>query len=447
MDPGGRYQWRSPQALTATISCAFMIGCGRWGAHLGVPPIYLGDLLLAVAVAHATISWALAGTRPASDISRRRYPALAVAALGGWALLRFLLGANHGLDALRDLAPYAYAAVAFLTATAYAHSSAANRARTLKLLEVALIGHLLWMLPARIAYDQQPVGPGLHLFLPRADVDGAVLGVTACLFLLRYLHRGGLVRLLVAVVSLGLTLSLSSRASALAAFAGLLLTLWCYFLGSRQTLQTNPRRRVAVAGLVPFVVISLALAIPETAAGSKLLASIGAVQADSARELGGLGTARARRATWRRVVDYTTDTPSRLTVGVGFGPNFMLDSGASIALLNDDDPTLRSPHNFFLGTFARLGLVGLFLLGLVILGMLGGIWRVRRFAAADELVLLAVIVPPIMLVVAAFGVVLEAPFGAIPFFWFLGVLLAKPQPPVPEKPAEEQPELLAVSAR
>jgi hypothetical protein len=55
-------------------------------------------------------------------------------------------------------------------------------------------------------------------------------------------------------------------------------------------------------------------------------------------------------------------------------------------------------------------------------------------AGGDDLVLLAVVVPPMILVEACFGVVLEAPFGAIPFFWFLGILLVRPvrrrEPPV-----------------
>jgi hypothetical protein len=58
--------------------------------------------------------------------------------------------------------------------------------------------------------------------------------------------------------------------------------------------------------------------------------------------------------------------------------------------------------------------------------MIGGIWRARRLTGTDDLVFLAVIVPSMILVEACFGVVLEAPFGAIPFFWFLGILLAKP---------------------
>jgi hypothetical protein len=51
---------------------------------------------------------------------------------------------------------------------------------------------------------------------------------------------------------------------------------------------------------------------------------------------------------------------------------------------------------------------------------------------ADEpLLFIAAAVPTSLLVPATFGVILESPFGAVPFFWCVGLLLAWPREPTP----------------
>jgi hypothetical protein len=446
MDLGGRqYRYRSPLALTGIVACAVMLGCGRWGAQLGLPPLYLGELLLAVAVADLVVAYMFAGSRPRTGVARRGQPGLAVAAFLAWAMLRFAVGAEHGLDALRDAAPYGYALVAFLAAGAYARSSAGDRRRTIQLLEVALVWHLLWVVAAQLLNDTTPqpnMGEGLALFVHRGE-DGGVLGITACLFLLRYLRRGGLLRLLVVAVSLASMLAMTSRGALLATLVALALTFWCHLLTAD---GGRPARRVAMVAAVPIMLLAFAVALPNTSAGSRLLVSVGSQQPQGPQEVGALGTKQAREEAWDRVIAYTGETLTRELVGVGFGPPFMIDSGASVALLNGDDPMVRSPHNYLVGTYARLGLIGIGLLGLIGLQLVAAIWRVRRLAGTDDLVFLAMIVPPVLAVEATVGVILEAPFGAIPFFWFLGILLAKPLTPVQESTeAETETELIGVS--
>ncbi len=87
---------------------------------------------------------------------------------------------------------------------------------------------------------------------------------------------------------------------------------------------------------------------------------------------------------------------------------------------------VRSPHNYLLGTWARLGLVGVILvLGLLIAGL-----RLARLVAKraphlrDDDVLAMLLVASIP-VVAFVGVVLESPFGALPYFWAIGHLSAR----------------------
>jgi O-Antigen ligase len=434
MGLGWRYKYRSPQGLTGIVVCAVMLGCGRWGAKIGVAPLYIGDLLLAVAAGHMMVSWVLVGPRTETGVAERAHPGLAVGAFIGWSAFRFLVGAEHGWVALRDFAPYGYALVAFLSANAYTRSNAADRGRTLRFIEVALVWHLLWVIGSQLLYGATPppanMDESFSPFVVRGD-DGGVLGITACLFLLRYLRHGGLLQLLVTVASLGSTLAMASRGALLATLMGLALTVWFFFLSSKD--DTRPSRQITMAAVAPVALFLLVVSLPNTTAGSKLLVSVGLTQPESHVDVGGLGTEQARSAAWERVLAYTGKTLSREVVGVGFGPHFMMDSGASIALIHGGDPSVRSPHNYFVSTYARLGILGIMLLALVTVRVLTGMWRIQRYPGADDLLLLAMIVPLIILVEAAVGATLEAPFGAIPFFWFLGILLSKPILPTPAK--------------
>jgi hypothetical protein len=428
MEPGGRYRYRSAQAITGVVACAVMLGCGRWGAHLRVPPLYLGDLLLAVAAAHLAVSRLLAGPRP-QTAAGRGHPGIVVAAYLAWACFRFITGEEHGLMAVRDFAPYGYGLVALLSAGAYARSTATDRGRSLRFIEIALIFHLLWVVGSQVVDGTTPTGvAGTTLFTFRGE-DGGILGVTACLFFLRYLQGGGAVRLLVVAASLGSMFAMTSRAAVLATLVGLTIIIWCYFVSARNTSGGPAPRKVAMAIVAPIALVAIVAVMPSTVAGSKLLVTLGVKEATNRVDASGLGTEQARSAAWERVRAYTTETALRAIVGVGFGPHFMIDSGASIALLSANQEDVRSPHNYFIGTFARLGLIGSVLLALMCVQVLLAIGRVQRFAVTDDLLMLAVIVPPMLLVEAAVGVILEAPFGAIPFFWFLGILLSRPLPP------------------
>jgi O-antigen ligase len=346
-----------------------------------------------------------------------------------WALARLVLGADYSLDALRDVAPFAYVATCYLVASSFARAQPEGRARTMRFIEVALLLHLAWCLPARLLRGIEPRGfdAGVELFVLRFDTDGTILGVTACLFLLRLVRSGGWFNLTVVVTSLALMLSMTSRAALLATTAALVLTM-AFLVWSGQARQ----RGALLVGLAPLLVLGVLAVLPSTEAGSKLLTTIGVAEPTSEVDAGGIGTASARWQAWGRVIDYTRE--SSPISGVGFGPQFMNDSGANTLLVGAPQDAVRSPHNWLVGVFARLGLVGVVLAGLLTAVLLGAIWRVRRWAATDELVFITSILIVATLVEAVLGVVLEAPFGAIPFFWAAGVLLSHPLAPAPQAP-------------
>ena len=142
----------------------------------------------------------------------------------------------------------------------------------------------------------------------------------------------------------------------------------------------------------------------------------------------GVGTAAARTEGWKAVLEWLPDGGvSRMALGVGFGPHYLQRSGADVAFLGPyADPTVRAVHNFGLNTWARLGLVGLALVSIIFaLSLVAGIRLAARTTTPPDLDLFAGLVAVTVPLVASLGVVLESPFGAIPYFWAVGYLSAR----------------------
>jgi hypothetical protein len=421
---------RVREGMAGVSAVALALAGGKWGARLGIPPIFPIDVLLLFAFVHAVAGAAVLGTLRPQANAHRSWPGYTVTALLVYVTLRFAMGPDHSLTAIRDYAPYAYAIIAFLSARAYYVSGHTNRERTARLLNVALLCHLAWVAFATVLPTVAQHGPviddsqNLRIFQVRLDSDGLLVGLTGALYFVRYLRHGGKWRLLIALGSFGLVLSLASRAALLGTVVATLLSLGIFSAGTARTGVAQKRWSAVLAVLPAFIVLSAA-ALPMTTAGSKLLAGIGLIEATSPVETGGIGSQQARIGTWGRIERHVSGSGNQMT-GVGFGPNFMLDSGASVVLLHSENEAVRSPHNFLVGTYARLGAIGLSLVLALTTGIVAAIYRVRRRAADDDLLLICCLIPPAVFVTAAFGVVLEAPFGAVPFFWASGVLLTHP---------------------
>jgi hypothetical protein len=134
------------------------------------------------------------------------------------------------------------------------------------------------------------------------------------------------------------------------------------------------------------------------------------------------GTVSVRKDVWEKVMAFTLHDYQRTAVGVGFGRDFIRESGSRPALEGSIYQNVRSPHNYLVGTFARLGVVGSLLAALVIgLGCSLALTALRRPSSPSVLVLAALVAIAVP-IVAMLGVVLESPFGALPYFWAVGEL-------------------------
>jgi len=402
----------------ATVLALWLLVTGRWGSYVGFD--HIGIFVTEIALAVAGVVFLVQLVRGLVDTKAllTPKPALALTAvLLIVVIVRLITSAEPSRETFRDFAPYGYAGIALLTFL----TPLARWERWTVIVFTAFGVHAAWLAFSLLAPDQVADFPTIGdapLFASRPDFDGMVCGLAVALvvYWLREQRRGPLqvvCLIAFAAINAALLLILPSRAGLLAFVAAGLVALWT----SRRPRRRGPAwRRVARWTLS---VLGLSLAI-----GILLLSTPGQRLVDSVKGEGqAAGTTNARLVVWRATTDYITAETTRTLFGVGFGPDFLHDSGADKYFEGVTYTGVRSPHNYWLGTWARTGLAGLaivvaltFAAAASAIRMLGDRRR-QQVTALDVLATLSLVSIP---VVGALGVVQESPFGAVPYFWAIG---------------------------
>lgn len=400
----------------------YLLATSRWGsyAHLPGVPFYIGDAVLALAIVQLLF---LVLRRRAVVSSWREMPWIVRLAclLLLWSIVRFVFRTHVGVVALRDFAPYAYAAAAL-----GAYLLPVRRHDVTAMIYTALTLHAAWF----VAVDMRVLDPAelalgpaaARVFSTRPDIDGTVCAI-AIAFALGHLllarpARGGRwfsawVAVFVAMNGYGV-LSQHSRAGLGAAIlaVGTVIAVWA-------ARRSRSQRRAETWGVAVAIVFVAALVVAAivtfTPPGQRLVETLSRAPGEST------GTLNARFYVYERVGSYLLDYPQRALFGVGFGPDFLFASGSQWVLEGTMYQNVRSPHNYVVGTWARLGLVGAVI---AVLLLAASAWTgVKALFAGDgpatRLAALTVIAVPVP---AMLGVVLESPFGALPYFWAVGQL-------------------------
>ena len=411
--PGQRLPWLVP----GTAVVAYLLATGRWGSYLGVPSrsVYVTDLLLG-----GSLLWAVVRHRSAFVVDRRALLRMApVMALLVWAVVRAFAGGMSRTDAFRDLAPYAYLVVAGLAVVRWAPGAGA---RTFRVLIAALILHAAWVTFALVdptGVGQLPmIGGQVRLLSLRQDWDGSMLAVLAgsCLYLA--VRSRSLIQasawLGVTVWASALVPLLASRASLLALISAFLVASLCLVRPLRPVMRRWP---TATAVVVVLLIGLLAITVPQTPIYKRLAGDPAYAQN------GASGTAQARQTAWAEVLDYTNRSGVRVAFGVGMGPDFLKASGASINYQAVGKDLVRQPHNFLINTYARLGALGLLLMLWLLTALARRTWTILRSEQRRAVDLIRVLLVVTLLTTSLIGVILESPFGMIPFAWAAGGIL------------------------
>jgi O-antigen ligase/polysaccharide polymerase Wzy-like membrane protein len=329
--------------------CAYAV-FGKGYAYLGVPPAYVGEILLAFGTLVALRS----GCLPATMAS---IPSLILLCLIGFVSIRTALDfPRYGVESLRDSVVVVYGVFAFIIA-ALVIERPARLGRV-----VRYYGYFCAWFPILspmvllllITGAPQPPWPfsGWDLFSTRTGEMAVHLAGCLAFVLLGFRNVGWLWCFCVLV-------------SAAAIFAqsrgGMLAMVIAALLAAFLSRNGKQAFRLAIVAAILCLVAGLAGLGIDTAGGrglrlEQITANITSLFGDSTT--GNLdGTKRWRMGWWEAIVQYTL-YGEYFWYGKGYGPNLAVVDGFVVGQ-ELGGPPLRSPHNAHLTILARSGVPGL----------------------------------------------------------------------------------------
>lgn len=389
---------------------------GKTFAYSGIPPIFVGEILLLLGI-FAFIN----ANCVAASLST--FPSVCLIALMGWAIVRTVPYIHlYGLDALRDSVTLLYGTLALIiTAILLQDAGRLNRL-------VQYYGRFALLVPpamtviAVIALAGQNVLPkhpstGLPIFALRSGDLGAHLGGISVFVLLGFCRPGRFWSLFLAAIMI--VVATQNRGALLAMIVPLTLA----------AIVSGKIRRVLPIAIAVVFCVSLAYVadakLPLTAANGdrdisarQLVDNAFSIFSSSKSDLD--GTKKWRLAWWQTIKDYTLFGDYFWT-GKGFGVNLAESDGFVVGRENADTPVLRSPHNVHLTILARTGVPGLvlwlttltawagMLTSAMIAARMNGDRRWSDFFLFLQCYLLAI------LITSSFDIALEGPILG---FWF-----------------------------
>ncbi|MEM1057218.1 MAG: O-antigen ligase family protein [Bacteroidota bacterium] len=421
----------------------------RTFAYLGVPPLFVGELLLAAGLVFALTSGKLRevlGT----------WPVRIWMLLAAWTLARTVpyLG-TYGLDAPRDAMIVVYGAYAIVVASLVLADperlvTAVRRYGAFATVMLSL-AWIVYLAAKQLGESQPglPWAPDVKLLIAKGgDLMVHMTGITA--FLVLGFQKRSALWFGLAAFSAGIIM-VSNRGGMVAFVLGLGLA---WLLRPPGTFGRSTRLVYAFVALVVVGAIAGPVLQLQVQGGSRdltieqvvenvtsIFTSSGSTTLD--------GTKRWRLLWWGEIVDYTLTGPYFVT-GKGFGVNLAESDGFTL----DVDEGLRSPHNGHLTILARAGVPGAvlwFALHLAWFASLLRAWGRARLADQRRWTALFAWIAAIWLASllnASFDVFLEGPMGGI-WVWsviglgiaatrlqrthpaLLGDAPAPPPPPVP----------------
>jgi hypothetical protein len=143
------------------------------------------------------------------------------------------------------------------------------------------------------------------------------------------------------------------------------------------------------------------------------------------------GTASFRILWWNAIIDDSLRNPALLFFGKGFGPSLVTASYFEVGEYSRKSEEIgglaKSPHNILISIFSRMGLTGLLLwigsMTSFYCYIFKGLKVCKKVADMMNYNIIIWVACFVSMVIGTslFGVLLESPFTAIPFFFFMGM--------------------------
>jgi hypothetical protein len=376
------------------------LGLGKWGAWFGMPSvgIFFIDVIFIISIFKHLVP-------NHKDLILYFIPCI------GYITFELLLGGTGlRINQFRDLIPFVYVALV---------PSIINALRGVEFRHIVLAVrygssiHLAWTFLLTINILKPivflPSIFGVQIFERRWDLAGMVYAIGILSW--STFRQANLNRNIYVIVFFLFAGSLqSSRAGIIVTVVALALVIRKENFGQNQkTGHVSKVLLTAILGLISFATLSLLSSYFPNSAVERL-----GLISDNSKIVNSAGnTARARSLASETIISYTFQKEKQF-FGFGPGSEIVLDSGAIIYLSGSKD--VRASHNWFVGLFGRFGYFGFCLwFYLVFYIFLGRSTQSEETWLGRGAVL-------IILIVSSLGVILESPFGALPFSFFLGLI-------------------------
>lgn len=411
--------WRGrPQRVFHGALIALLIGyalMGRGLAHVGVPPVYVGEVVLGLGMLSTLLSVRTVRGGPIR---------LLILAFMAWGALQTIpyIG-RYGVDAFRDAVTWGYALFALIVSLSI---TARHFDRIMGIYRTMIPIYCVWV-PLTLVLSRLPSLPGGvdSIVSPKPGDMGVLLaGIAAFLLLGLYSARPKprLPETLVWLLWLpaAAVVAIYNRGGMVA-----MVTAGAVVLFLRLPQRWLPPVFFSLLTTVILIAVNptVDLGGGRTISAGQLVDNVTSIvtQGDNAALE---GTKEFRLRWWSDIVDYTVGGPYFWT-GKGFGINLADADGFQVTA----DHSLRAPHNGHLEILARAGVPGIVLwvlLNMAIgLGLLRAAARARamgrtRWVAIDGWLFVAWAAA---LVNASFDPYLQGPQGGIWFWSMVGLAI------------------------
>lgn len=381
------------------VALFLSIATGRWGSWIGIPntPLYFIDCILASACLLSI---------PTALKTKQFYLPFSFLL---FIYIAFEFISSDGFSAtirLRDLAPFIYLSLVPFFSLVISKS---NLRTIIVCLRYATLINATWSLAATTGLISQISLGGVFqvpIFSTRWDQTGLALAIGVIAwsrFPTVQLPRNPLVLSLLFLTAI----SQGSRAGLIA-----------YAIGGLYVLTRKTDNGIIPKMKIFFVLIFLLISffgfsfIKTYAPANSALNRVN-VQYTSLNQS---NTVSARVNAQKLLIDYWLNS-GKILFGVGPGDEMIIKSGSLIYL--SGSPDVRSPHSWVVGLLCRFGIVGFLIWFFYPLRLLMSKRINGDFVADIKIILVAI------LFLAQFGVIIESPFGSIPFCILLAVLVVK----------------------
>ena len=374
------------------IGVGLSLATGRWGAWIGLPNdgIFLIDLIVLLGILLVIIF----------DGARFDYITLI---LGIFLIFQLLRNPQFNfLLRVRDLLTFIYLELFLLIRN---QISAISINYIYKVFRIATLFSLFWNLGVGLTLI--PVLPsnrfsGVEIFSQRPDQSGfvACIGIVVWSLTLTKSKIERIMNIWILPMNLLSLLLQPGRAGLLALLIALPLLASRIKKGPKFSRKGLVSFIFAILLVLPFVGIVQTF-LPEQSSIKKF----GFLDETGVALFTGDSTAYGRKMGQTYVLNWTKEK-HKLLVGAGPGYEILMESGAVRWLSGNAD--VRYPHNWWVSLVSRFGLIGLACWFICAIATLKG---VRSEDAGYQFLTIIVSI----LVASTFGVIMESPFGIIPF--------------------------------